>query len=72
MNTDTPAHGPIPENTWVKSSYSDGTGNNCIEVSDQSSTIYVRDSKNKKGPVLALSPQTWASFVGLACSDETN
>ncbi|MGQ4490866.1 DUF397 domain-containing protein [Streptomyces sp. SAS_281] len=62
----------MPESTWFKSSYSDGTGNNCIEVSDQSSKVYVRDSKNKKGPVLALSPKTWASFVGLACSGEAN
>ncbi|MFI9391910.1 DUF397 domain-containing protein [Streptomyces bauhiniae] len=62
----------MPESAWVKSSYSDGTGNNCIEVADQRSKIYVRDSKDKTRPALALSPQTWASFVGLACSDEAN
>ncbi|MGW7353161.1 DUF397 domain-containing protein [Streptomyces sp. NPDC054784] len=71
INTDTPAHRPIPETTWFKSSYSDGTGNSCVEVSDQSSSIYVRDSKDKKGPILALSPQAWASFVGLASTDGT-
>ncbi|MGV9318236.1 DUF397 domain-containing protein [Streptomyces sp. NPDC003660] len=72
MNTDTSAYRPIPESAWVKSSYSDGTGNNCIEVADQHSKIYVRDSKDKARPGLALSPRTWASFVGLACSDEAH
>ncbi|MEU7640920.1 DUF397 domain-containing protein [Streptomyces sp. NPDC039016] len=64
------ATGVAPEDSWYKSSYSGGTGNNCVEVAHPNSTIYVRDSKNSKGPVLALAPETWSSFIGLARSGE--
>ncbi|WP_431771158.1 DUF397 domain-containing protein [Streptomyces cucumeris] len=53
----------MPENAWFKSSYSDGTGNNCIEVADQSSRIYVRDSKKKDGPALAFPSSTFSAFI---------
>ncbi|MGW1295868.1 DUF397 domain-containing protein [Streptomyces sp. NPDC002533] len=63
MNTDTSAHEPIPESAWFKSSYSDGTGNNCIEVADRSSRIHVRDSKKKDGPALAFPASTFSAFI---------
>ncbi|WP_313960189.1 DUF397 domain-containing protein [Streptomyces sp. CFMR 7] len=64
MNTDTSAREPIPEDAWFKSSFSDGTGNNCIEVANQSSRTYVRDSKQKKGgPTLAFPASTFSSFI---------
>ncbi|MFD8380167.1 DUF397 domain-containing protein [Streptomyces sp. NPDC059679] len=37
------------------SSYSDGTGNNCVEIADRLQThgdVLVRDSKDKSGPAL--------------------
>ncbi|MBA0053652.1 DUF397 domain-containing protein [Streptomyces sp. AJS327] len=66
-----------PEGAWFKSSYSDGTGNNCIEVAGRSSRIYVRDSKQRKKGTSALvfSPSTFSAFteglraggIGLGC-----
>ncbi|MFI1971498.1 DUF397 domain-containing protein [Streptomyces cinnamoneus] len=49
---------------WRTSSYSDGTGGNCVEVADTiADTIWVRDSKNPDGPALTFPPQAWASFI---------
>ena len=72
-----------PELTWFKSSYSSGSGDNCVEIalswhkssysssSDGDcveiaacpSTIHIRDSKNTRGPQLALAPTTWTEFI---------
>ncbi|KUM97733.1 toxin [Streptomyces cellostaticus] len=51
---------------WHKSSYSSGAGDNCIEVAHTPTAIHIRDSKDKHGPELALSPATWADFLGYA------
>lgn len=47
---------------WRKSSYSNGSGGNCIEVNDILPG-QVRDSKDPNGPVLTFSPDAWLSFV---------
>ncbi|MFG2131717.1 DUF397 domain-containing protein [Streptomyces sp. NPDC048751] len=52
-----------PELTWFKSSYSSGSGDDCVEVATGNRTIHVRDSKNSRGPQLALSPTAWADFL---------
>ncbi|MFI8265303.1 DUF397 domain-containing protein [Streptomyces sp. NPDC085665] len=55
--THIPSHQLAPVSAWKKSSYSDGTGNNCVEVANllaTNGTIYVRDSKNIEGPALRL------------------
>ncbi|MFF9702051.1 DUF397 domain-containing protein [Streptomyces griseofuscus] len=52
-----------PELAWFKSSYSSGSGDNCIEVATAPAAIRVRDSKDKQGPQLALAPTTWSAFV---------
>ncbi|MFE9168250.1 DUF397 domain-containing protein [Streptomyces kebangsaanensis] len=50
--------------TWFKSSYSSsGDGNDCVEVAMAPATVHVRDSKNTRGPRLALTPAAWADFV---------
>ncbi|MFI2187038.1 DUF397 domain-containing protein [Streptomyces sioyaensis] len=62
-----------PEDSWFKSSYSDGTGNNCVEVADRLQTygdVLVRDSKNKSGPALHFTPDGWAGLVAFVRSDE--
>ncbi|MFI7293491.1 DUF397 domain-containing protein [Streptomyces sp. NPDC050121] len=51
---------------WRKSSYSSASGDDCIEVATCPARIHVRDSKNKSGPSLALSPAAWADFVAHA------
>ena len=42
-----------PEQAWFKSSYSDGTGQNCIEATHLTPT----------GPALLLPASAWTPFV---------
>ncbi|MFB7375575.1 DUF397 domain-containing protein [Streptomyces sp. NPDC056222] len=49
---------------WLKSSYSDGDGGNCVEVAyDVPGVVPVRDSKNPAGPTLIVPAAAWAAFV---------
>ncbi|MFD4790425.1 DUF397 domain-containing protein [Streptomyces sp. NPDC058459] len=49
---------------WRRSSYSDGSGGDCLEVTYTHPThIPVRDSKAPHGPKLAFRPEVWAAFV---------
>ncbi|MFF7448276.1 MULTISPECIES: DUF397 domain-containing protein [unclassified Streptomyces] len=53
----------MPE-TWRKSSYSGGSGGDCLEVADgHPTTVPVRDSKNPRGPKLVFGAASWAAFV---------
>lgn len=50
--------------TWRKSSYSGGSGGDCLEVAvGHSTAIPVRDSKNPHGPKLVFRAAAWAAFV---------
>ncbi|MGW5335323.1 DUF397 domain-containing protein [Streptomyces bauhiniae] len=50
--------------TWRKSTYSGGSGGDCLEVNDLHPThIPVRDSKTPSGPRLAFRPEAWSTFV---------
>ncbi|MGW0647819.1 DUF397 domain-containing protein [Streptomyces umbrinus] len=51
------------ELAWFKSSYSGSDGDDCVEVAASPAAIHVRDSKNSRGPQLALSPDAWAGFI---------
>lgn len=48
---------------WFKSSYSSSGSGDCVEVAHHPGAVHVRDSKDKAGPQLALSPATWTDFV---------
>ncbi|MFE2515581.1 DUF397 domain-containing protein [Streptomyces mirabilis] len=52
---------------WFKSSYSDGAGNNCVEIADLTDTAYagvaIRDSKVPQGPALLVGRASFAIFV---------
>lgn len=49
---------------WRKSSYSNSTGGDCIEVAqDLVDGVPVRDSKQVHGPVLAFAVDGWTAFV---------
>ncbi|MFH8220019.1 DUF397 domain-containing protein [Streptomyces sp. NPDC018057] len=49
---------------WRKSSYSSGTGGECVEVADASPALLpVRDSKNPAGPVLLFQRSAWDPFL---------
>ncbi|MDG4795903.1 DUF397 domain-containing protein [Micromonospora sp. WMMD1082] len=48
--------------TWRTATRSGNT--DCVEVADNlPGVVAVRDSKDRQGPVLAFTPQTWRSFV---------
>ncbi|MGP4085091.1 DUF397 domain-containing protein [Streptomyces sp. KR55] len=51
------------ELTWFKSSYSSSGDGDCVEVAPSPTTIHIRDSKNKQGPHLTVTPTTWSSFI---------
>ncbi|MFF8598939.1 DUF397 domain-containing protein [Streptomyces sp. NPDC015232] len=50
--------------TWRKSSYSNTSGGDCVEVADNTpGLVPVRDSKRPDGPVLVVTAAAWAHFV---------
>lgn len=60
----------LPEQTWVKSSYSGAEGGNCVEwaptYAAATGVVPVRDSKNPNGPALMLSGGAFAGLVEFA------
>ena len=49
---------------WFKSSYSNASSGDCVEVATGIDHIVpVRDSKVPDGDVLLVSPAAWAAFV---------
>ncbi|MEV7733884.1 DUF397 domain-containing protein [Streptomyces sp. NPDC088921] len=49
---------------WLKSSYSNGSGGDCVEVAANfPGRVPVRDSKVPDGPALLLAARAWAQFV---------
>ncbi|WP_431980171.1 DUF397 domain-containing protein [Streptomyces qinglanensis] len=53
----------LDELSWHKSSYSGSGGGNCLEVAHRSAAVYVRDSKEPRGPVLSVSTAQWKMFI---------
>jgi Domain of unknown function (DUF397) len=52
------------DNRWRKSSYSGGSGGDCVEVAEASGRLLVRDTQQAgTGPVLTFSAPAWRRFV---------
>ncbi|MGW6457684.1 DUF397 domain-containing protein [Streptomyces sp. NPDC055078] len=53
---------------WVKSSYSDGEGGNCVEWAPIPARMHgvvpVRDSKVPHAPALTFGASAWSTFIG--------
>ena len=49
--------------TWRKSSFSNGTGGECVEVANLPGGRAVRDSKHPEGPILVFAREGWQAFV---------
>ncbi len=47
---------------WRVSTYTGGQGN-CVEVGRSATTIAVRDTKDREGPVLHFDPAAWRAFM---------
>lgn len=52
-----------PEGAWFKSSWSGNDGTSCVEIADLSNRVGIRDSKDKSGPALVVSPTAFTAFV---------
>jgi hypothetical protein len=50
------------ELNWRKSSHSTATSGNCVEVSTDGAVL-VRDTTNRAGAVLNISPSAWNAFL---------
>jgi hypothetical protein len=49
---------------WRKSSYSGGSGGQCVEVAaNLPGIVAVRDSKNPDGPALVVAPAAFAALL---------
>ncbi|TQK44813.1 uncharacterized protein DUF397 [Streptomyces sp. SLBN-118] len=48
---------------WIKSSYSGGSGTECVEVAASGTDVAVRDSKVPQGARLGLGSAAWTQFV---------
>jgi hypothetical protein len=56
---------------WRTSSYSNGSGGNCVEVaSNLTGIVAVRDSKDRSGPALIFTPDEWRAFTGGVAAGE--
>ena len=48
---------------WRKSSRSNATQANCVEIARSAETVAVRDSKNTCGPMVVVPVAGWATFL---------
>jgi hypothetical protein len=48
---------------WRKSSYSGTGGGSCVEAADRDGRILVRDTTDRGGVVLSISPDEWSRFM---------
>lgn len=48
---------------WRKSTRSNGSGGDCVEIAETRKTIFVRDSKDPSGPWLSFERSAWRAFV---------
>ncbi|WP_223775016.1 DUF397 domain-containing protein [Streptomyces sp. 135] len=56
---------------WRKSSYSNGSGGECVEVADGlPGVVPVRDSKVTDGSVLVIPAAAWSPFVSAVTTGE--
>ncbi|MFD5776642.1 MULTISPECIES: DUF397 domain-containing protein [Streptomyces] len=48
---------------WFKSSYSGGSGTECVECAHTDGGTLIRDSKRMEGPIIHVTTEPWTSFV---------
>ncbi|MEU5700841.1 DUF397 domain-containing protein [Streptomyces aurantiacus] len=49
--------------SWLKSSYSNGAGGECVEFAHTVGGARLRDSKDADGPVLTVRTDAWHAFI---------
>jgi hypothetical protein len=65
MNAESHASGPS-NLRWITSSYSGGEGGECVEVAHSTSSVHIRDSKDRERPSLTVGRTEWAAFLRFA------
>ncbi|MCX5206039.1 DUF397 domain-containing protein [Streptomyces sp. NBC_00237] len=55
----------FPNGGWRKSSYSDPTGNNCVEVLTEPKAVQVRDSKDTTIPACVPRNSAWLEVLAV-------
>ncbi|MEU9736113.1 DUF397 domain-containing protein [Streptomyces sp. NPDC048002] len=55
-----------PELNWFKSSYSSGSGGDCVEIANAGPSVLIRDSKRPKDAILTVGTQGWTAFIRMA------
>jgi hypothetical protein len=48
---------------WRKSSYSGDNSGNCVEVAGNGNRVHVRDTQDRTGAMLRLTPDAWRRFA---------
>ncbi|MGY0068145.1 DUF397 domain-containing protein [Streptomyces sp. QTS137] len=51
---------------WFKSSYSGGSGGDCVEAAALPASVHVRDSKDTGRGTFTVAPATWSAFIAHA------
>ncbi|MFG3205538.1 DUF397 domain-containing protein [Streptomyces sp. NPDC048192] len=52
-----------PEVHWYKSSYSGGSGTECVECAHTTTGTLIRDSKQTESTPLRVQPKAWHAFI---------
>jgi hypothetical protein len=53
---------------WRKARASQGSG--CVEIADTAQHVWVRDSKDREGPILTFTRHEWTAFLAGARAGE--
>ncbi|MEU8789023.1 DUF397 domain-containing protein [Streptomyces sp. NPDC048643] len=48
---------------WFKSSYSGGSGTECVECAHTNEGTLIRDSKTSASPLISVRPPAWQAFI---------
>jgi Domain of unknown function (DUF397) len=49
--------------SWRKSTYSGSTAGNCVELGQMPGLVLVRDTTDREGVTLPVSPSEWRAFA---------
>lgn len=48
---------------WRKSSWSGGSNGGCVEVARTSGSVLIRDTTNRAGGHIDVTPEAWQAFI---------
>ncbi|MEV4946070.1 DUF397 domain-containing protein [Streptomyces sp. NPDC053755] len=68
-DVDAPNHSTTP---WFTSSYSNGSGGECVECAWSNMGALIRDSKRPRGGVIPVGEDAWRSFVEAVVRQRTS